>query len=185
MKHRLLLIGLVFISTFVNAQTHFNSLATGFTWYNYSWSKLNNRTNISGKAGHAVFVSYNKGISKAFSLTGTALLGRINDLNNSFAQYQNAEFAEVNLGIQTAFFKTQYKPNRVVPSIQFGYAFQQFFTKQLEDFTKLQTAVYMTTSLDFNLKNDFRIFASIGSNQKLNTDFRTYLKMSVGVVKRW
>lgn len=185
MKHQLLLFGLVFISTFVNAQTHVNSLATGFTWYNYSWSKLNNRTNISGKAGHAVFVSYNKGISKAFSITGTALLGRINDLDNSFAQYQNAEFAELNLGIQSTLFKTQHKPNKLIPSIQFGYAFQQFFTNQLEDFSKLQTAVYFQASADYNLKNDLRFWASIGSNQKLNTDFRTYLKMSVGVVKRW
>lgn len=162
------------------AQKPASSISGGMCWYNYSWKGLNNRNNISGKAGQAVYINLYKGLHKSWAFTPTFLLGRINDLSTSTQPYQNTEFAELDLSVHTSLFGTWEEPAVFTPGLCFGYAFQKYFNTEIPQFSQLQTAVFVGADCKIKIKDHLFFNAGISSNQKLISDFRTYLRFNLG-----
>lgn len=176
-----LLIFCLFYLLNTQAQKTGSFVSGGMCWYNYSWKNLNNRNNISGKAGQAVYLNLSRGFHKSWSFTPSLLLGRINDLSATAKPYQNSEFAELNLGVHTSLFGTWRESAVLVPGIYLGYAFQKYFNTEIAEFNKLQTAVFFGTDCKIRVKEGLNFLAGVSTNQKLSSDFRTYLRFQMGV----
>ena len=176
----LMIICLFLLSSGLKAQ---KSVEAGYSLMNFTASILNNQFNSNKRAGQGFFVAYTDPVGVKTNIVYRALVGQFLNLSNEYKAYAYGNFASAEIELrQSVLSKTLSKYHvKLEPSIGYGFA----YIPVNKDAKYRQ--VTSTVSPGFNIQYraaSWPLAVGFQStwNQRLNTDFRTYLQFKPSII---